>query len=252
MQIYRQFSIYKIKSNLFSIFFMKAIDRLYKYIDYKGIKAIPFEKEIGLSNGYLGKQLKRGADLGEGILIKIIENCPEINPEWLLVGNGEMLKSEKDPIVSHKKNMIPLYEDVQTIGGMQQTASLEPVYNSSVEIDAGGWFNGATAAIRHYGDSMVEYESGCTLVIRELIDKNEIIWGRNYVVETDEMRITKKIANYDDNHIMCYSTNYDTYPDGALIHQPIKINKEKIRQLSRVLGSVNKEESTGKVALVGL
>lgn len=73
---------------------MKAINRLYKYIDYKGIKAIPFEKKIGLSNGYLGKQLKRSADLGEGILIKIIENCPDLSPEWLLIGEGSMLKNE--------------------------------------------------------------------------------------------------------------------------------------------------------------
>ncbi|MGZ9677438.1 hypothetical protein [Flavobacterium sp. GNP001] len=53
---------------------MKAIERLYKYIDYKGVKPSPFEKEIGLSNGYLGKQLNRKArrNLGEGILIKII------------------------------------------------------------------------------------------------------------------------------------------------------------------------------------
>ena len=71
---------------------MKAIERVYKYIDFIGIKAIPFEKKIGLSNGYLGKQLVRKADLGEGILMKIIENCPEISPEWLLTGKGSMLK----------------------------------------------------------------------------------------------------------------------------------------------------------------
>lgn len=71
---------------------MKAIERVYKYIDFIGIKAIPFEKKIGLSNGYLGKQLVRKADLGEGVLMKIIENCPEISPEWLLTGKGEMLK----------------------------------------------------------------------------------------------------------------------------------------------------------------
>ncbi|QYS90686.1 hypothetical protein JJC04_11940 [Flavobacterium covae] len=179
----------------------------------------------------------------------MVENYPHYNPEWLLTGNGDMLKSDTNE-GGQKRNLIPLYEDVETIGGTQQTAGLNATFNSSVKIDAGDWFNGATAAIRHYGDSMIEYESGCTLVIRELTDKNEIIWGRNYVVETDEMRITKKIANYDDEYIMCYSTNYDTYPDGTLIHQPIKIKKSNIRHLSRVLGCVNKEESTGKVRFV--
>lgn len=32
------------------------------------------------------------ADMGEGIIMQIIENCPEINPLWLLLGDGEMLK----------------------------------------------------------------------------------------------------------------------------------------------------------------
>jgi hypothetical protein len=82
---------------------MKSIERIYKYIDYKNIKAVPFEKKIGLSNGYLGKQLKRNADLGESILTKIIENCPEINPEWLLTGEGEMLK-EKTTTAENLKN----------------------------------------------------------------------------------------------------------------------------------------------------
>ena len=82
---------------------MKAIDRVYEYIDFKGIKATPFERKIGLSNGYLGKQLSRSADLGEGVLIKIIENCPEIAPEWLLTGKGSMLKSEAIPVAIVKK-----------------------------------------------------------------------------------------------------------------------------------------------------
>jgi len=73
---------------------MKAIERLYKYIDYKGIKPTGFEKEIGLSNGYLSIQKKRNADIGESVLNKIIDNCRDLNPEWLLTGNGEMIKKE--------------------------------------------------------------------------------------------------------------------------------------------------------------
>lgn len=73
---------------------MKAIERIYKYIDYKGINNSKLEKEIGLSNGYLGKMFSRKADIGESILNLILENSPEINPEWLLTGNGEMLKNK--------------------------------------------------------------------------------------------------------------------------------------------------------------
>jgi hypothetical protein len=55
-----------------------------------------------LSNGYLGKQLLRNVDLGEGILTKILENCPEINPEWLLTGKGSTFTYDKVNILLDK------------------------------------------------------------------------------------------------------------------------------------------------------
>ncbi len=72
---------------------MKSIDRLMQYIDYKGISKRAFEVDNDLSNGYLWKQLYRNADLGEGVLIKILENCPDLSPEWLLTGKGQMIIS---------------------------------------------------------------------------------------------------------------------------------------------------------------
>jgi len=37
-------------------------------IDVKIFNKITFEVDNGLSNGYLGKQLARNADLGEGVM----------------------------------------------------------------------------------------------------------------------------------------------------------------------------------------
>lgn len=75
---------------------MKIINRVYKYLDAKGVKPGTFEKQIGLSAGYLSKQLKRSADIGESILMLIIENCPDVDPNWLLTGKGEMLKKNEE------------------------------------------------------------------------------------------------------------------------------------------------------------
>ncbi|WP_316632640.1 S24 family peptidase [uncultured Flavobacterium sp.] len=71
---------------------MKAIERFYQYLEYKGIKPTRFEKDNGLSNGYLGTQLKRNGNLGEDILNKIIDNCLDLNPVWLLTGRESMIK----------------------------------------------------------------------------------------------------------------------------------------------------------------
>jgi phage repressor protein C with HTH and peptisase S24 domain len=75
----------------------KIINRLFQYFYYKDIKHTRFEKEIGLSNGYLNTQLKRNADLGESIIKKIIDNCLDINESWLLTGRGAMLKFQEEP-----------------------------------------------------------------------------------------------------------------------------------------------------------
>lgn len=74
---------------------MKAIERLYKYLEYIYVKPTVFEKEIGFSSGYLSNQKKRNADLGESVLNKINDYCQDLNITWLLTGKGDMLKSEK-------------------------------------------------------------------------------------------------------------------------------------------------------------
>lgn len=71
---------------------MKAIERLYKYLSEKGISPNKFEKENGLSQGYLSKMYNRKADMGESILTSVLENCPDLRAEWLIVGKGEMLQ----------------------------------------------------------------------------------------------------------------------------------------------------------------
>jgi hypothetical protein len=223
-------------------------ERVIQIIDYKGIGKESFYSQIGMTSANFRGKAKE-TPLNSNAIENILSVIPDLSPEWLLTGKGTMLKVDL-PEVNESKNLIPFYEDVQSIGGNNLVADTGAVYNSNILIDAGDWFKGATAAIRHYNDSMIEYPSGCILALRELKDKTEIEWGRNYVVETQEMRVTKKLAELDQNYIVGYSTNKETYFDGTLIHQPIKIRKESILKIARVLGSVNKEESTGMVQLM--
>lgn len=97
---------------------MKIIERLYQYFDYKEIKPSAFEKKIGLSNGYLSIQKKRNADLGETIISKITENCQDLSPMWLFLGEGDMLKSDEKQLPNHNSNggesnrrVVELYEE---------------------------------------------------------------------------------------------------------------------------------------------
>lgn len=72
---------------------MKIIERVFEYIKYKGVTVADFERKNSLSNGYLRKMKQRNADIGETIMISILENCPEISLDWFVLGNGSMLKT---------------------------------------------------------------------------------------------------------------------------------------------------------------
>lgn len=148
------------------------------------------------------------------------------------------------------KKKIPLY-DVESIGGHQDMVANtdEPVGHVAEWIDAGDWFPGATAAIRHYGDSMIEYPSGSILALKRVEDTSLLINGRNYVIETSEFRITKQLQD-DGDYIMAYSSNRETYPDGRQIHAPIRIPKSSIRHIDLVLGCVLKEYSNGPIPII--
>lgn len=219
------------------------LDRIKQIADNEGFKITPFEKEIGASKGVFSRAIKNSTDIQSKWITKVVENYPLYSEGWLLTGKGEMLKSDKS-----SKNLIPLYDDVATIGGTNVVATMNGISQSTEMIDAGDWFPNVTAAIRHYNDSMVEYPSGCILALQQIKEVHSIVWGRNYVIETDEIRVTKRMQTADNNdYIMGYSTNTETYPDGKLIHEPLKILKQDITRIFLVLGRIVKEHSSGPV-----
>lgn len=103
---------------------MKAIERLKQYIDFKGFTNSFFEKKNNLSNGYIATQLKRNADLGESIFNKILDNCLDLSPIWLLTGQGSMLKEAVQPAVSSSQ---PQENDKYTASLEKQVAQLEKI-----------------------------------------------------------------------------------------------------------------------------
>jgi len=222
--------------------------RLLKYIEYTGKGQRKFEEKCGLSNGYVNNIR---VSITPQKLQQIALHCPDLNTGWLMTGEGDMLKSESSEVeeITSKKR-IPFYDDITTVGGYNDTIANVEHNGQVVEwIDAGDWFPEATAAIRHYGDSMVEYPSGSILALKRVNDMRLIINGRNYVVETTEYRITKQLQDDGADYIMAYSSNRETYPDGRQIHSPIRIPKDSIRHIDLVLGCVLKEYSNGSITI---
>ena len=202
-----------------------------------------FARTINTSPQTITNWMKRGISK-EG-LTAIQKAFPNLSSNWLITGEGEMLNCNNDQYY-HDDNdtgtsrLIPFY-DAETSGGY---SGLVGSSNSEVElagyIQAGGWFDSKeTAAIRHVGDSMVEYPNGCILAVREVTERRLLVPGRNYVIETSEFRVTKRIQRGSSpNTIALYSSNDETYPDGRLIHEPFEVEFEDIRKIYSVLGYI--------------
>lgn len=119
---------------------MKAIERLFDFFDTKGLKHTPVEKELGLTNGYLGKMRDRKGSIGSDILEKIFCKFPDLNPSWLITGKGSMvldLESKSNNILKERDSFqASSYTDIfvdkllkkielqaETIGALRQEVS---------------------------------------------------------------------------------------------------------------------------------
>lgn len=68
---------------------MSVKERIIGFIKAQGLKVSEFERRCGLSNGYISSMRK---GLGENKLNNVLNEFPSLNRDWLLYGEGEMLK----------------------------------------------------------------------------------------------------------------------------------------------------------------
>ena len=77
-----------------------VLDRIKKYIDFKGVTIAAFERSIGMSNASFGKSLKNKGAIGSDKIEKILSVYPDLSPTWLLTGSGSMLLSNGSNTIS--------------------------------------------------------------------------------------------------------------------------------------------------------
>lgn len=202
---------------------------------------------------------------------RIISKCEEIDGNWLLTGRGNMLRRPShDPLMDraekalHKlqkeihsvlnepsetygqKKLIPFYDGVVT-AGTNDAAMLDSKSEPVEMIDAGDWFRDATAAMRVHGDSMYpEYKSGSIAALREVHNKRLVVYGQDYLIETTEYRVIKRLQKSDlaQNWLAC-SVNEEKYiSSGRLIHEPFDVHIDDVLRLYQVLGNVKRNQSS--------
>ena len=81
---------------------MSVKERLIQFLNYKGISKSEFGRVIGVSNSFVSSMAK---SIQPDKLKRITLNYPELNPEWLLTGEGEMIRNE--PVKNNSDVVIP-------------------------------------------------------------------------------------------------------------------------------------------------
>lgn len=221
---------------------MKAIDRIYEYINYKGMKISDFERANSISNGYLSKMKMRSAGIGEDILTQILENCPEINPEWLILGEGEMIKGENVlkihnppyPEAINGNVVVPLY-DIEAAANLTKIMAKE---NENII----GYISipnmpSVDGAVEVRGDSMYPIiKSGDIVVFKWVSSPEYITFGEMYLVSyiwDNDVHVTVKYINRSPipEHIrlVSYNSHYEPLDVPVSCIQSIALVKVSIR-----------------------
>lgn len=228
------------------------IERLEQFIKNQKISTRSFEQKISASDGMIRRAINNRTDIQSKWLYLIAENYPQLNIDWLVTGRGSMfLPSSSEDEGKKEKNsrhLIPLF-DISAIGGRQYDADMAYVSTPVDMIDTGDWFLDATAAMSVQGESMSpEYKPGSIVALKEVRDRRIIMFGEDYVVETDEIRVIKRIERSErSNSLLACSINteeWETGPlKGRLIHEPFEIPLDAIKRMYLVLGEVRRNHS---------
>lgn len=221
-------------------------ERLGKYLDQKGISFYAIENALNAGRGSISKAVKEGKSIGSNTLENILNLYPDLNPTWLLTGEGTMCKDEVEtnnelqtyPMKTDRSlhyQQIPLYD-------IEATAGLVPLFTDStynVPLDYITIPNlpKCDGAIYVTGDSMYPLLKSGDIVLYKTINdfRNEIFWGEMYLLSVEmsgeEFVLVKYIQKSDDpNFVKLVSQNKH--------HQDKEVEISKIRALALVKASI--------------
>lgn len=229
---------------------MNLSSRIKEFIHYKGVSIRSFEENIGCSIGVINRCVTKNTDLTVANLMKIINKYPELNSEWILTGEGNMLKDE---IIHRESDLITSKEFEPSLDNenfnQKVGIPLVPLYamagaftgeigimNNECECYSVPGLNNADYLIQVKGNSMLPtYNSGDIVACRRINMQDAFFqWNRVYILDTDQGPIMKRIKpGSDKEHITIVSDNPE--------FEPFELHLSKIYHIALVLGCIKLE-----------
>ena len=212
-----------------------------KYLDFIGVTPYKFYQETGITRGVL----TQNNGMSEENTTRFLAYYKTVNPEWLLTGQGSMLKNTND-LKSENKDLLKNYKvdsDVKTgipLIPIEAMAGFGGGDIQVLELDCEFFtiptFRGADFLIQVKGSSMYpKYNSGDIVACKKL-NLNDLFfqWNKVYVLDTEQGALIKRIdIGADDDHVMIVSDNEK--------YRPFPLHKSKINAISIVMGVIRLE-----------
>ncbi|MDX6182577.1 S24 family peptidase [Flavobacterium sp. Fl-77] len=221
---------------------MGSTERTKQYLDYKGITKYKFCNDLGFSNKFLDNSSNMGTDKA----CKILHYFPELNSEWLLTGNGPMLKENTTDVVVmntnrktidsiHLNQEIPLY-DLEAVAGLKElfkSGKPQRVLDT-IKIPNLPKCDGAISVT---GDSMYPLLKSGDIILYKETEFENIFFGEMYLLSVklndwEEYITVKYVQKSDQGQEFVRLVSQNSH------HQPKDIHISQISALALIKASI--------------
>lgn len=230
-------------------------ERILILIDYLGLNVSTFERNCGLSNGAVDKM---GNNTRRSTLDKI-SNVYPVNINWLLTGDGEMLKGGGNVSIANSPQSVGnntgsvVYNNHHTRGQTDGSdTSLKPLIPPAISKQPNldvfeliknkrlqdttyyNTFNGFTAYDMYYEvkqDAMLpDYKPGDVLALSAMQGDGTIINGSPMLIDTYSVGFVFRLVYNRGEHYECRVSNKNSH------YEDTDIPKSDVIRLYRVVG----------------
>ena len=223
-------------------------ERILKFADTLDISKREFYKKTGISRG----TLESSTGITEETLAKFIATFKELSLEWILTGEGPMLRS--DLPAAHPATepgagipLIPINAMAGVFTGEQSVLELEceryvvPAFKDAefliteCERYVVPAFKDAEFLITVKGSSMIpKYYSGDIVACKRMPLDTFFQWNKVYVLDTEQGPLIKRVKKgATDETLSIFSDNPD--------YEPFELPRTKIYHIALVVGVIRLE-----------
>jgi len=211
-----------------------------KYLDFIGITPYKFYQQTSITRGVL----TQNNGMSEENTTRFLDYFPDVSPEWLLTGKGDMLKNTNalDNVLNEPMDSYGLKDDKQGIPliPLSAMAGFGEGESAVLEVDCERFviptFKGADFLITVKGSSMQpKYNSGDIVACKKL-PLNDLFfqWNKVYVLDTIQGALVKRIRKGSTTESVLIASDNEKY-------EPFELHKNQINAVALVIGVIRLE-----------